>query len=182
MKPYRLLLSTPALFCMLNTLSYADDKQFFLGARYGQYHFDLAEAAKVDDAQGFSAVGSLDMRNGFALEFEVGDSGKTHFTNTGNTIEGGDLRVRHLGAYAAYRTSTTVYGKLKLGVSVNSLDTSNLDCPYSLCTNTISNDGGSTAYGVGMGVRFSDRIRAELEYTAIDSDIDMIQLGVLVGL
>ena len=31
---------------------------------------DQRVAAKVDDAQGFSAVGSLDMRNGFALEFE----------------------------------------------------------------------------------------------------------------
>ncbi|MEE2730449.1 MAG: outer membrane beta-barrel protein [Pseudomonadota bacterium] len=182
MKLSSLAITLLTTFCMLNSPLYAQESTFFLGAKYGQYDFTLDQASRTEDGHGFSLLGNLDLRKGLALEFEYGDSGKAEFDYDGDTITGGQIRIQHLGAYGVYRTPGSFYGKLKLGVSVNRVDATNLKCPYSLCTNTLSRDDGATVYGVGLGLTMQGRLRTELEYTVIDEDVDVLQLGFLFGL
>ena len=182
MKSSHFLLTASSLFCMLNSQLHAEEKQVYVGAKYGQYDFNLERMAAVDQGQGFAIFGNLDLSKGLALEFEYGDSGNADFEYDGSTIKGGEIRLQHIGAYGVYRTPGTFYGKVKLGVSVNHLDATNLNCPYGFCTDTISKDDGATVYGLGAGLNFAKQFRAELEYTALDSDVDSFQLGILFGL
>lgn len=167
---------------MLNSQLYAEDKQIYVGAKYGQYDFNLDRLTDADDGQGFAIVSNLELTKGLALEFEYGDSGATEFDYDGSTIKGGEIRLQHIGAYGIYRTPGKLYGKLKLGISVNRLEATNLECPYGFCTDTISKDDGATIYGLGAGLNLSQRFRTELEYTAIDDDVDSVQLSILFGL
>lgn len=178
----RLPIIGASLLYMLNNFAYAEDKQLYLGAKYGQYDFSLEGVSNSESAHGFAIAGSLELPKGMALEFEYGDSGSAEFEATNGTIKGGDLRLQHFGAYGVYRTPGQIYAKLKLGVSVNRLEAENLDCPYSLCTNTLSKDDGATVYGLGAGLTFFDNLRTELEYVAIDKDADVIQFGIFIGL
>ena len=182
MKSSHFLLTASSMFCMLNSQLYAEDRQIYAGAKYGQYDFSLDHLTAADHGRGFAIVSNLDLTKGLALEFEYGDSGATEFDYDGSTIKGGDIRLQHIGAYGVYRTPGKVYGKLKLGVSVNRLEATNLDCPYGYCTDTISSDDGATVCGVGVGLNLSKHIRAELEYSALDSEVDSLQLGILFGL
>ena len=182
MKSSHFLLTASSLFCMLNSQLYAEDRQIYVGAKYGQYDFNLDHLSGADHGQGFAIVSNLDLTKGLALEFEYGDSGATEFDYEGNTIQGGEIRLQHIGAYGVYRTPGKFYGKFKLGVSVNRLEATNLECPYGFCTDTISKDDGATIFGLGAGLNLSKRFRAELEYTAIDGDVDSLQLGLLYGL
>ncbi len=178
----RIALSAIAVFILWSSPLQARDKQLYVSAGPAQYDFTLDHTLEVERGMGYFMMAGLEMKKGMALEFLYGDSGYTDFDYDGSTIKGGTLRLRHFGAYGVYRTPGTVYGKAKIGVSVNTLDAHGLDCPYSICTNTISKDDGAISYGLGAGVRLSDRFRTELEYTVVDEDVDIIQLGLLFSL
>ena len=162
---------------------YADDKRFYLGARYAEYKFELDGSSVVEEPNGFGIVGGMHMTEQISMEFEYGRSNKADFNYRTGLIESGKLRTENLAVYGAYRTPGTVYAKLKAGISINWVDASDIRCYGAFCVNTLSEDGGGLAYGIGLGtILLGDQLRAEVDYSVIEEDIEMLSRGVLISL
>lgn len=167
--------------CSLSANLQAQNFRYLAGVKYSAYSFDLTGTTQMDDSEGYALSGRLLMKQGLAMEFEYGKSGKADFAYGDGAILGGRLQSQNLAAYGAYRTPGAIYGKVKAGVTINWIDVSDLQCATTFCVDTLSSDGGGFTYGLGAGARFADRIFTELEYVVIDPDIELLQLGVLIA-
>ena len=105
--------------------------------------------------------------NDFAFELEM--------TGTVSPAEGtatalGDLDVFTLAAYGVYRTPGALYFKAKAGLVYEYFNVDLFGLP-------IEGDAIGLSLGIGGGYRINDGLALELEYTAIEADIDLISLG-----
>ncbi|TNC87767.1 MAG: hypothetical protein CSH49_14460 [Alcanivorax sp.] len=172
--------AAPALLAPLN--AQAENSRFYLGARYASYSFDPDNAVSADDSTGYGVTGGMLMSQQVSMEFEYGNSGKADFTGSNGTIDSGKLQAQNLAVFGAYRTPGTIYLKLKAGISIHWLDAIDIQCSGRFCVNTLSEESGGLAYGLGLGALLGNRFRTELEYSAIDEDINLISLGILINL
>jgi len=111
--------------------------------------------------------------NGFAFE---GEFNTTVSKASSDTPSYGDLGVTTLAGYGVYRTSGRFYLKAKLGILYEYL-TSSVSSPGGGGTFYVDQPGLAITIGVGGGVRVSDRLSAEFEYTSIEADIGYASLG-----
>lgn len=88
----------------------------------------------------------------------------------------GDLGVTTLGAYGVYRTSGRFYLKAKIGLLYEYL-TSSVTSSGGGLTIDVDGPGMSIPIGIGGGMRVSDKLSAEIEYTMIEADIGYASLG-----
>jgi len=82
------------------------------------------------------------------------------------TVENADFSVESQGIYLAYRTSHQPYFKVRIGF---------MDA--SLTGNLAEREGGET-FGAGLGWRLNG-LDVELDFTAIDDDINFASFGVI---
>ena len=103
--------------------------------------------------------------NGWAVEGEF----STTVSKATSDLDGyGDLGVTTLGGYAVYRTSGRFYVKAKIGLLYEYLTSS---VTGARITVDVDGPGMSIPIGIGGGMRVSDKLSAEIEYTMIEADI-----------
>lgn len=98
-----------------------------------------------------------------AIEAEI-----TRSTSSG-TLNGQDLDVESNGLYLSYTTPGPLYFKVKGGL---------MDAKLEAAAAGQSEDESGETYGFGVGLS-AGLVRIELEYTAIDDDINFISVGVV---
>ena len=149
----------------------ADEEGPYIGIKTGPLNI----SRDLPFNNGFS-VGGL-----FGYEFAGSDfSFETEFTTTVSSPNGtssnvGDLDVFTLGFYGVYRTSGDLYFKGKAGLVYEYLNVDFRSLP-------LEGDGIGLSLGLGGGYRFNDALRAEVEYTKLEADIDFFSLGLLYSL
>lgn len=81
-----------------------------------------------------------------------------------------------LAGYGTYRTSGRVYAKGKLGILYEYLSSS-----VAGITNPIDVNGSGLglSLGIGGGVKITERLRAELDYTLVEADIGYLSVAAL---
>lgn len=109
--------------------------------------------------------------SGFSLEGEfnttVSKASSTHSSY-------GDLGATTVAGYGVYRTSGRFYAKGKVGVLYEHLTSSVSGIGITI---DVAGDGLGLSLGIGGGVKITDRMSAELEYTIIEADIGYASLG-----
>ena len=85
----------------------------------------------------------------------------------------GDLGVTTLAGYGVYRSPGRVYAKAKVGVLYEYLTSS----ASGIVDIDVDGSGLAISYGVGGGIRVTDQMDAEVEYTVIEEDIGYLSFG-----
>lgn len=109
--------------------------------------------------------------NGFAIE---GEFNTTVSKASSKDASYSDLGVTTLAGYGVYRTAGRFYFKGKLGLLYEYLTSS---VSGGGITVDVDGPGLAISLGVGGGVRVSDRLSAEIEYTSIEADIGYASVG-----
>jgi len=112
--------------------------------------------------------------NGWAVE---GEFGTTVSKATSDRPGWGDLGVTTLGVYGVYRTSGRFYVKAKIGLLYEYLTSSVTNPGGGGPTYDVDGPGMSIPIGIGGGIRVTDRLITELEYTMVEADIGYASLG-----
>lgn len=149
------------VFCfvmLFGANTFALDNGFYLGVKGGSLEVDLSEV-DTDTARGILIGYQWD---GIAVEFEANDA-DVEFNVNGSTF---DADFNSTALYAVTRTEGSVYFKGKLGLLREEIRNS-----FAKETET-----GLSA-GIGVGGRIGP-VSVETEYTIIESDADLMSLGV----
>jgi hypothetical protein len=125
-----------------------------------------------DDGVMMSVLFGYDIPDsGWAIE---GEFSTTVSKPTSDTAGYGDLGVTTLGGYGVYRSSGRLYFKAKIGLLYEYLTSS---VSGGSITIDVDGPGMSIPIGIGGGMRVSDKLQAEIEYTMIEADIGYYSFG-----
>lgn len=148
----------------------ANSSQNYVGVKFGS--MSISRDIPFDDDGLLLGVlfGYNIPDSNFAIE---GEFNTTVSKASSENASYGDLGVTTLAGYGVYRSPGRVYAKGKVGILYEYL-TSSAKGPV-----TIDVDGAGLAisYGVGGGVRITDQMGAEIEYTVIEADIGYLSFG-----
>lgn len=109
--------------------------------------------------------------SGFAVE---GEFSTTVSKASSENERYSDLGVTTLAGYGVYRTSGRFYVKGKVGLLYEYLTSS---VSGGGITVDVDGPGLAISLGIGAGLRVSDRLSAEVEYTSIEADIGYASIG-----
>ena len=127
-----------------------------------------------DDGVMLSVLFGYDVPDsGWAVE---GEFSTTVSKSTSDLDVYGDLGVTTVGAYGVYRTSGRFYLKAKIGLLYEYL-TASVTGPGGGLTIDVDGPGMTIPVGIGGGMRVSDKLSAEIEYTMIEADIGYASFG-----
>jgi outer membrane immunogenic protein len=158
---FRNLLIVIAL--LISTTGTAQAELLF-GVKSGTMLVDV-EGASVSDDPGNGGI-----MLGYELGILAGDLALeaefTRSTATG-TVSGQDLEVETNGLFLSYTTPGPIYLKVRGGLMNAKVEAG----PF-------SEDESGEAFGIGVGFSLG-LLRLEVEYTAVDDDIDFISVGIV---
>jgi len=166
----RLLLFSMLIF---PTVLYSNEEKLYSLARVGGL---IISSDSIENIQIVGLVIGLRVENALYLETELNTSvsGGEYLSIRGK----GRLNISNFNLYGVYRYvfNKRFYGKLKAGMSYNSLE-------YNISSGIefdSTESGYSTAAGIGIGVVYivsTNPVMLELEFSIIDNDIKMFTLG-----
>lgn len=161
-----------------STLLAAEGSDIYVGASYNNVAIDFSKA-NIEDTAGIGIVFGIDFGKNWAFEAEYLNSGKADMDYTVGTIETAKIQIRSLAVYGVFRTSGKFYFKARAGLAANLVDITDIKCSGSLCINSLFDDSAGLALGVGGGISITEKMKLELEYKLINSDIDIFGLGLV---
>ena len=136
------------------------DTGFYAGIKTGSLDISVPG---YDTEAPLGIHGGYEFGNGFAVELEYNRADLTFGSLSGE--------LTSLAAYGVYRTQGDFYGKFKVGILSEELS---FNAGYS---DMVVNDSGISG-GVGAGYRFNDQFSAEMEYTYLEPDANLLSVGI----
>lgn len=161
-----------------STIFAAEGTDIYLGASYNDVSIDFSNS-DVDDTDGFGIVFGIDFGKSRAFEAEYLDSSKADMDYKVGALESAKIKIQSLGLYGVFRTTGKVYFKARAGIASNLVDITDIECSGSLCVNNLYDDDGGFAFSAGVGVSFTESMKIEAEYKLVNSDIDILGLGLV---
>ena len=164
-------MATPVFSDTAEPATTADSRHAYFGIKGGPMTIGRDIPFNNDGVMLGALIGYDFPDNGFAIEGE--------FNTTVNKASSQDSRYSDLGvttlaAYGVFRSPGRLFFKGKMGVAYEYL-TASFTGAFPL---DVDGAGMSISFGIGGGVRITERLIAEIEYTLIEEDIGYASLGV----
>jgi len=169
MKAKQLLIPVFIALCSIGITQAADDP-WYAGVKAGQFRVDESE---YDKANGAGGILGYKFSNSLAVEGGYSTTG----TDGGLKVSGveGTWNVEAYAVHFAYRSEGTFYFKGKAGYLHENVG-------VDIAGASVSGSDSGASYGIGLGWRPVKDISFELEYTAIEKDVNFITVGINFGL
>lgn len=172
----KLLLASGALLFSSHLFAFDGIDEKYRKTKPGDIYFGLSASSLdikgyQDDGRAIGGMVGVNLINkGFGTVAVDTFFGRTIDAATDQA--GVDADVNIAGIFAAYRTPTKVFGKVKAGAVFTELSRtgSNLD-----------DDNSEFAWGVGMGAEIYYGVDLELEFTQISDEVDAIGINLILS-
>lgn len=169
MKATQLLIFAVITLCSIGTV-HAEDEAWYAGVKAGSMKVDVSA---YDDELGVGGVLGYKLNNTLAIEGGYSTTGKDGGLTIGSTQ--GNWSVDIVSVYLAYRSEGALYFKGKIRYLYE-------DVKITVPGASLSGSDNGITYGIGAGWRPFKNISFELEYTAIEADLNFISFGINFGI
>jgi hypothetical protein len=154
---------------MLSLLALPVLAQTYVGIKGGP--LNISRDIPFDDGAMMGCLVGYDVPdNNFSVE---GEFNTTVSSAEGTRDDFGDLDVTTLAFYGVYRSSGRFYFKGKAGLLYEYLNSS----VTGIITIDVEGSAIALSFGIGGGMRISEKLSAEIEYTSIEADIGYATAG-----
>lgn len=172
----KLFIASGALLLSSNLLAFDGLDEKYLKTKPGDIYFGITGLALdikgyQDDAHAVGGTVGVNVVNkGFGTIAIDTFFGRT--IDAATDQDGVDADVNVAGIFAAYRTPTKVFGKIKAGTVFTELNRSGSD---------LDDDNSEFAWGLGLGAEIFYGVDLELEFTQISDEVDAIGINLILS-
>ena len=154
---------------LLAALTLSANAQSYLGVKGGI--INISRDIAFDNGAGMGVLYGYDFPdNNFAVE---GEFNTTVSKPESNNSRYGDLSVTTLAGYAVFRSPGRFYFKGKAGLLYEYLNST----VSGITTIDVEGSAITISLGIGGGMRITEKLSGEVEYTMIEADIGYASLG-----